>query len=173
MGRASLVGWLWGVALVSFAADQLTKWLTVLMLQPGQEVAVLGSVMALERRANTGAAFSLMQDHPEALTAIGLVVVVGLAVLGPRLAGTSRLALSGLGLVLGGAAGNLLDRLRLGHVVDFIDVHFWPVFNIADVTITVGAILIAIAALTEARTSARRADEEDAASSVEVDEPRS
>ena len=48
-------------------------------------------------------------------------------------------------MVLGGAAGNLLDRVRLGHVVDFIDFHFWPVFNVADIGITVGALLIVLA----------------------------
>jgi len=58
-------------------------------------------------------------------------------------------------MALGGAAGNLIDRLRLGYVIDFIDLHFWPVFNVADIGITCGAILVVIALLLNARTKQR------------------
>lgn len=113
----------------------------------GESREVLGQVLSFTRSANTGGAFGLLAGQPVILAVVGGIVVVALLFIAPRLAAGSRLALTGTGLVLGGALGNVLDRVRLGHVVDFIDFHFWPVFNLADTAITVGVGLMAIALL--------------------------
>ena len=76
---------------------------------------------------------------------MAIVTIVLIAVYGIGMARANRVIAVGLALALGGAAGNLLDRLRLGHVIDFIDLHFWPVFNIADIAITCAAVLIVVA----------------------------
>jgi signal peptidase II len=113
----------------------------------------MGHLLSLTRSANTGGAFGILSNQPVLLAAIGAVVVVVLFFIAPRLAASSRLALVGTGLVLGGALGNVLDRVRLGHVVDFVDLHFWPVFNVADAAITVGVGLMAIALMTHRPTA--------------------
>lgn len=123
------------------AADQGTKLAAAHWLQPHPSVPLLGRFVSLTYHTNTGAAFGLMPWASTALQVLAAAVVGILLIYGCRMA-QSRLALDmALGCLLGGAAGNLLDRLRLGYVVDFIDLHFWPVFNIADSAITVGAIL--------------------------------
>lgn len=139
------------LALLVAVSDQWTKALITATFAVGDSVRVLGPVMSFTRRTNTGGAFGLFQDRTEFLAVIGAVVVAALFIIGPRLAHFNRLALGGLGLVLGGAVGNLIDRFRLGHVEDFIDFHFWPVFNVADIGITVGAGLVLLAILQEGR----------------------
>lgn len=146
-GKAALLrsyGWLLGVAVLVLAADQVTKTIVVAQLELNQSVSLIGAVVGFTHRMNTGGAFSVMEGQRLLLCVVSGAVAAGLILIGPRLAGGNRLILAGLGMVLGGAAGNLLDRVRLGHVVDFIDLHFWPVFNVADIGITVGALLIVL-----------------------------
>lgn len=139
------------IALVVLAADQLTKMLIVGAFEIGESARVLGPLLSLTRRTNTGGAFGMLSGSTRELAIVSTVVMVALLCLAPRLAGHNRATLAGIGLVVGGAAGNLLDRVRLGHVVDFIDFHKWPVFNIADAAISIGAAVIIIAVLLEAR----------------------
>jgi len=101
---------------------------------------------------NTGAAFGLFQGQSFPLTIVGLVSVAFILLYAlflyrqfPLL--DNRLGKSALGLILGGAVGNLTDRLRFGYVTDFIDVGIWPAFNIADSAITVGTIILACSLL--------------------------
>jgi len=138
---------LYVVGVCVLALDQATKALIVAGYQVGDSVQVLGPVLSFTRRTNTGGAFSVLQDCPGALAAVSAVVLLVLLLIGPRVAGPRPAAHVALGLIAGGAAGNLLDRLRLGHVVDFIDFHFWPVFNVADIGITVGAGLLLLSVL--------------------------
>jgi len=128
------------------AADQLSKaW--VRSYPEGYSIYQLG-FLELRRIQNTGAAFGLFQGQGLALSIIALagIVVILFLVLSyhrrfPLLAALpTRIA---LGLILGGAVGNLIDRLSLGYVTDFIDFHLWPAFNVADSSTTVGAIIIA------------------------------
>lgn len=140
-----------GVAVVLLAGDQLTKRLVTDQLQPGESVPVLGALLSLSYRTNTGGAFSILAGNTVVLTIISAAVFCALVLWGPGLAGTNRAALIGVALVAGGAAGNLLDRVRLGYVVDFIDFHVWPVFNVADIGITLGAGLLIVSMLLELR----------------------
>lgn len=137
--RATL---LYTIALVVAILDQLTKLFVVSRLPFGASVPLLGPVdITLVR--NTGGAFGLFQTATVPLTIISLVVVVGIIVLSRTGRRLSALVGTALALQLGGALGNLIDRLRLGYVVDFIDLRVWPVFNLADIAITGGILLLA------------------------------
>jgi len=105
-------------------------------------VPVIPGVLAFTHVHNRGIAFSLLGGVPVAVPA--LIALTLLVVLFYNRARWARrpLAPSALALISGGALGNLLDRLRVGAVVDFIDVHVWPVFNLADVAVTAGAGLL-------------------------------
>ncbi len=140
--------WLWLSALV-VVLDQLSKWLAQHYLQLHQPVPVT-PMFNLTLMYNTGAAFSFLSDaggwQRWFFTALAMVVSIVLIVWLRRLPSGERGQALGLSLIIGGAIGNLIDRLLLGHVVDFIqvyyDVYYWPAFNLADSAITVGAVLL-------------------------------
>lgn len=133
---------LW-LTLATFALDQATKLAAVRLLRPGAPVAVLGSWLRLNLTHNPGAAFGLLPAN-WMLLALGslvcLTVVLCVALAGGLVRHPER-ALA-LGLILGGALGNLYDRLRTKGVIDFIDLRVWPVFNVADIAITAGVGLL-------------------------------
>lgn len=152
-----------GVAAVVFVADQVSKWLILGAMRPPGEAATpfagKGTIMVLPVMDfvlvwNRGVSFGV--GNTDSLWSTVGFAAIAVAVAGLLLAWMARtpkalLALA-LGLVFGGAVGNLLDRFRFGAVVDFIYVHvgafdWWPVFNIADSAITVGAVLLAIDSL--------------------------
>jgi signal peptidase II len=145
--RLRLVGL---VALVVIVADQATKHWAVNALADGRTIDVIGS-LRFSLFYNTGVAFSLGSDDGLGpwITVLALVVVVSLS-----LGATSRFALgaAAAGLIAGGAIGNLIDRAFRGDdgflhggVVDFIDLQWWPVFNIADAAVVIGACLLVLA----------------------------
>jgi signal peptidase II len=124
------------------AADQLTKWWAVDRLAHGPIHVVWK--LDLELTYNSGSAFSLAQGWAPVLAAVAVLAVVLLVRAIGRTQSTP-LAVA-LGLVVGGALGNLADRVFRGHhgaVVDFVALHFWPTFNVADASIVVGGILAA------------------------------
>jgi signal peptidase II len=140
-----------GVAAVVVVADQLTKLLVQQQLDLYQSVPVIPHFFNLTRVHNTGAAFGMLDGaglpyQSAVLTTIRLAALAGLTWFAATLPPTHRLARGGLALVVGGAAGNLVDGLLLGHVVDFLDFywggwHFWS-FNVADAAITVGMAFV-------------------------------
>ncbi len=142
------------IALSVVGVDQLSKYLIRANMEMGQSIPREGPV-GLHYTTNTGGAFGLFANQTFLLTmaaVIGIaVLVLYLRYLPPR----STLLKVGLGLDLGGAIGNLIDRLRLGAVTDFIDIGFWPVFNLADSAIVVGTFLIVFCLLLTARRRAR------------------
>jgi len=146
---AGAANWLWlSVAVV--ALDQWTKWLVTQHFEEFEKLTLL-PVLDLMRLHNEGAAFSMLSDASGwqrwLFTAIGIAVSIGILVWIRRLParGQSLLA-AGLALVLGGALGNVIDRVLWGHVIDFIRVHWgeaaFPAFNVADSAITVGAAFL-------------------------------
>lgn len=136
------------VAAIVLALDVVTKVLAVKLLPPGQPVPIIGDTVTWTLVRNSGAAFSMATGYTWMLTLIATGVVVGIFWMGRRL--VSPWWAVGLGLILGGAMGNLVDRffrapgpLR-GHVVDFLSVGWWPVFNVADPSVVGGAILLVV-----------------------------
>jgi signal peptidase II len=131
--------------------DQFSKSLVAHALSDGRIIRLAGGLLWLDYSRNTGAAFSIL-PHGGAVFAAAAVVVCIAIVLAHRLVAAASLPVRlGLGFVLGGALGNLLDRVRLGYVVDFIDVRWWPVFNVADSAIVVGVCILALHTLAEER----------------------
>lgn len=140
------------------ALDQLTKLLIERHLALFESVSVL-PVLEITRLHNTGAAFSFLAGAAGwqrwLFTALAIIVSVVLILWLMRIDRAARVLASAVALILGGALGNLIDRLRLGHVIDFIHVHwgdhYFPAFNVADSAITVGAALLLLDAWLEAR----------------------
>ena len=121
-----------------FLFDQITKTCVRTALAPSQSLPVLGNFFYLTLVENKGIAFGLFRDGDRVLFLLITLSIVALAVTG-LMARSLRLATeAALGLILGGALGNWLDRIRFGAVVDFLDFRVWPVFNLADTAITVG-----------------------------------
>jgi signal peptidase II len=135
-----------GIALLVVIADQLSKWWIVANLSLGESLFDAG-FFRIVRVQNTGAAFGIFKGHPLVFTVfdfIGIIVFLLLVlVLSRRWPFLDRMPVrAGIGLILGGTIGNLIDRLRLGQVTDFLDFTLWPTFNVADASITVGVILL-------------------------------
>lgn len=130
----------WLVACVTVGFDQLTKWLVRTSLSPAQSVPILPGILHLTYVHNTGAAFSVFQGQAKALTVFSVVIAAWLIreLRRPPRPHERAVAPWTLALILGGTVGNLIDRLWFGHVIDFIDVRVWPVFNVADSAITIG-----------------------------------
>jgi len=153
-------GWRWlPITVLVILLDQLTKTWIVRHFVYAENLPLL-PVLNITLRYNTGAAFSMLADASGwqrwLFEALALAVGCGIVFWMHRLDARAQwlLALS-LSLILAGALGNLIDRLRLGHVIDFIDVHwkdaYFPAFNVADSAITVGAVLMLIDAWMEGR----------------------
>jgi signal peptidase II len=153
-------GWVWlPLTLVVIAADQLSKWWIVSHLYVDQRLHVL-PVLDITLWYNKGAAFSFLAEAQGwqrwLFTGLAVVVGGGLLVWMRRLRGRSQwLLCCALALILAGALGNVIDRLRIGHVVDFVLVHWnnsiFPAFNVADSAITVGAAFLLLDAWRESR----------------------
>jgi signal peptidase II len=154
--NAGASNWLWlGVAVI--ALDQWTKWLILQRFEEFDRLVLL-PVLEFMRLHNEGAAFSFLDDAGgwQRWLFIGLAVAVsaGILVWLRRLPAKGQgLLAAGLSLILGGALGNVIDRVLHGHVIDFIRVHYeehyFPAFNVADSAITIGAILVVLDNLLE------------------------
>jgi len=156
--RDSGIRWLWITALV-IVVDQLSKFWIVSNLALYESIEAL-PVLNIYRTFNLGAAWSFLADaggwQRWVFTALALAVSVVLVYwLRKLVLARHALLTGGLTLILGGAIGNLIDRVRLGHVVDFIQVHwgaaFFPSFNVADSAISIGAVFVVLDALLENR----------------------
>jgi signal peptidase II len=142
-GRHWLV--FFGIAVTIVILDQLTKALLVANVDPGQIVSVVGDYIRLVFSQNSGALFGLFRDQA-ILFAIASLVVIGLIVAFHGQSERSLYLSIALGLLLGGAIGNMIDRLRLGYVVDFVDIGIggfrWYTFNLADAAISTALVML-------------------------------
>ncbi len=118
-------------------ADQLTKLLARIYLAPVHDIPVLGPLLHLTYAQNTGAGFSLFQDMNGILLFINLIIIGLLLYFFYDFKDDEKLFVS---FIIAGATGNIIDRIFLGHVVDFIQLPFWPIFNIGDSAVTVGVV---------------------------------
>ena len=152
-------GWL-SLAVVVVLLDQLTKWLVLRSFSFAQRRPVIDGFFDLTLVYNKGAAFSFLASaggwQRWFFIGIGVAAAVFILYLLWR-HGSQRLFALGLALILGGAVGNVIDRLLHGHVVDFVLLHwrdlYWPAFNVADSAITVGAVLLVVDELRRVRRS--------------------
>lgn len=139
------------MAILIVVLDQLSKYWAYATLIPYQPVTVMPMVN-LTLAFNTGAAFSFLSQAGEwhrwffvAFSSIVSLVLIIWLIKAPT---KERLQLASLSFILGGAVGNLLDRILVGHVIDFIDLYYknyhWPIFNLADVAICTGAVLLVL-----------------------------
>lgn len=135
-----------------FGADQVSKYLVLTRLSFGESwspVPGLGRYISVTHVVNPGAAFGLFPDQGSLFAVIAVVVVVAILIYYRYLPTQIWLVRLSLGLQLGGALGNLADRLQHGHVIDFMDFKIWPVFNLADVAIVTGVGILAYFLLQE------------------------
>ena len=136
-----------GCAAAVIALDQLTKWLASSRLLMGRPVPVLDDVVRFTLVHNTGAAFGLFPGSRIPFIVISVLAIAVVIYLFLRETYRSLANRILLGCILGGAIGNLVDRARLGWVVDFIDIGVgsvrWPVFNVADSAVTLGVLILA------------------------------
>ena len=150
---------LFAVAVSAFAADQLTKGIVLNSLALGDGVHVAGPLW-IRHVPNPGIAFGLFSSWATAVTVVTAVAIGWMVAYFAKAGARHPVFPVALGLLIGGSVANLVDRLRLGHVTDFLDLRFWPAFNLADTFIVVGVgILLAalVAADREPRLLRRRA----------------
>jgi len=151
------------------ALDQLTKWLTVVYLDYQQSFPLWQDVLHLTHHRNEGAAFGILSDHRWVFMLFSSVAIIGLLIYLFRTPPKSRLVRISLAMIIGGGIGNMIDRIALGYVIDFIDFTLinFAVFNVADSFVTVGASLIIGYLLYDIyrdRKNARNADSESSVS---------
>jgi signal peptidase II len=139
------------VGLLILFLDQLTKALALAHLTPGEPVDVIGSFLKFNLIRNSGAAFSLGAGYTPYISAIQIIVALGVIYLSRRL-GSAGWAVA-FGFLFGGAVGNIIDRIFRepspfhGHVVDFLQTPHWAIFNVADMAVTSAAALLVIQTL--------------------------
>ena len=143
--RARLAVWLYAAAAGAYALDQVTKLIVVRTLAGRTPVQVIPGILHLNYTTNAGGAFGIFGGQPWLFLGASVLVSAIIVIASTRL--TSAVSAIALGLILGGALGNLTDRLARGprasgRVVDFIDLQVWPVFNLADSAIVIGAVLM-------------------------------
>lgn len=152
--RFKNVYWLW-LAAVVILADQITKQLVIRSVEHFESIVVM-ELLNLVHMQNRGAAFSMMNEMPPVFfVLLGVGVSIGILIWLRRNPHGQGCVASGLSLILGGALGNVIDRVRLGHVTDFIDFHVgdwhFAAFNLADTAITIGAGLLILDMILESR----------------------
>jgi signal peptidase II len=128
------------VALAGLALDQFTKYLILHHLAYGQRIPM--GFFDITHVHNMGAAFGMLQNAGYLFVVIAVVVLAGLFASMHRIREAEPLVVVALALIAGGTVGNLIDRLRFHYVVDFIDLRWWPVFNVADSCICIGVGLL-------------------------------
>ncbi len=143
------------ITLIVVALDQFTKWLVVMKIPLYSKIEIL-PILDFTNIRNTGVAFGMLRDMPDSIrypffALVLILAIVAVFIFLQKLDENEKIIRFCLGLILGGALGNSIDRFRLGYVTDFLNFHWvgnsslnWPPFNIADSAITVGAISIFI-----------------------------
>ena len=149
------------VALVTFVLDRLTKSWVEQNIPVNEGRTVVDDVLRIVHAQNSGAAFGLLPERTTLLSVLSVVAVVAILYYYRQIASTSPLIAATLGMQLGGAFGNLVDRIGQGYVVDFVDVglpgvwRFWA-FNVADSSIVLGIVFVTILLWQEERRAAPR-----------------
>lgn len=130
------------LALFIVVIDQLSKFYIQTHMVLGMSIPVIQNVFHITYILNAGAAFGLFENQTAFFVIIAVCMVVAAIYFYPRIPKQYRLLRFGTGLIVGGAMGNVIDRIKTGYVVDFFDFRIWPIFNIADVGIVCGVSCI-------------------------------
>jgi len=156
--------WVFLIPVVIVVLDQVLKSIMTSWLGPGNmfhRYDVIGTFAGFQYLENRGAAFGILPEQTELLTAIAIVIVVFAVDVMWKEARANVPAAVAIGMIVGGALGNIIDRVRLGYVVDFVAIGTYPKFNLADAMVTVGVVLLLWASFREERAPTRiRTDEE-------------
>ncbi|MBJ8114197.1 MULTISPECIES: lipoprotein signal peptidase LspA [Bacillus] len=143
------------IALFVIAIDQISKWLIVKNMELGTSIPIIDNVLYITSHRNRGAAWGILENKMWFFYIITVVFVVFIVIYMQKYAKTDKLLGISLGLILGGAVGNFIDRVFRQEVVDFIHVYIfsynYPVFNIADSALCIGVVLIIIQTLLEGK----------------------
>lgn len=131
-----------GIGILVFILDQLVKHAVLGSMHLGESIPIIKDVFHITFVLNPGAAFGMLEHQRWIFIVVALLVVVLALVFYKHIQRESLITRIGAGLLLGGALGNLLDRIQSGLVVDFLDFRIWPVFNIADIAICSGAAML-------------------------------
>ncbi|HEY6150993.1 MAG TPA: signal peptidase II [Gaiellaceae bacterium] len=142
--RASQWAGLGAVVFAAVAADQLTKWIVSSQLSLDESLHVLGP-FSIHHVQNSGIAFGLFASATPLVTALTALAVGWMLLFFARSGARHPVLPVALGLLIGGSASNLIDRIRLGHVTDFLDLRYWPAFNLADSFIVIGVAILFLA----------------------------
>ncbi|MFZ5966302.1 MAG: signal peptidase II [Bacillota bacterium] len=125
------------------AMDQVTKYFVHTRFQVNESIPIIKGIFHLTYVRNVGAAFGILQNQKMFFIVMTVLVISGILFFARKQNNMHMLLTYSLSAIIGGAIGNLIDRMRFGYVVDFFDFRIWPVFNIADISIVVGAGLLA------------------------------
>ncbi len=162
------------IVILVFAGDQISKALIQRSMSFGEYREVFGSSFMLTLTQNTGGAWGLLPSGNRLFIAFAAVAIVALLVAYHRVARGDLLVASAFALALGGATGNLVDRLRYGYVVDFFDARIihWPIFNVADSAISLGIVLLLAHYVRSMRAeSAQRHESAVSSAALKTEEP--
>lgn len=132
------------IALVILLLDQWFKVLVEQSFNLGQSIPVIEEIFHLTYIQNTGASFGLLKEYTWWITVISLAVLVIFIYFIQTSEFDGLLFKISSGLIVGGAGGNILDRIRMGYVIDYLDFRIWPVFNLADIAIVMGGIIFVV-----------------------------
>ena len=165
------------VTIFVMGLDQVTKYVVSARMQEGDEIEVIRNFFAISYTQNPGIAFGMLNngDVRWLLVAISVLAVTVVVYYMMRTESSNKLLLWSLALLAAGICGNLIDRVRIGRVIDFILLHYkdyqWPVFNVADTAITIGAALMAIELFLTPQTDRATLAERDESPIVEMQKP--
>lgn len=131
------------IIIAAVLLDQIVKFAVRTNMELHQSIAVADGIFHITYIQNTGAAFSMFQGHTQVLAFITLIITIGILIFLTKIRKTAnRWLLVSLTLIISGGLGNIIDRIALEYVVDFIDFRIWPVFNIADIYVCCGCVLL-------------------------------
>jgi signal peptidase II len=135
------------ISAVVVGLDQVSKYLISSLIIPGDSIPIIKNIFHITLVHNTGIAFGMFKNQVAIfilVSSIAIILILYNLFQHKRNGGLHKLELNALCLILGGAIGNLIDRVMFGYVIDFLDFRIWPVFNIADSAITIGIIILLV-----------------------------
>jgi len=144
---------IWTLAIFIFLLDRFSKIFVLRNLKLNESVEIIKNIFYLALVHNTGAAFGIFKNQTLFFIVVSILAVITIVIYIKKFLNIPFTIKTGLALILGGALGNLVDRLCFGYVVDFLDFKIWPVFNIADSAITVGTFLLIVNLMTKKRVA--------------------